>query len=313
MTWNSGLPSMFAAPRAGGRKAALRLVLDLLLAEGVRLVGEVAAEDDRVRPDVAHDVRGEVRRERGLEALLAERERRERRERDVVLDDLAPRLARHPLELLDELLLRLLALAIASRSRSWNATPHSKNAASTQVVERLRQVDRVPLLVRVDPHDLVAEVLVLAADVRVRVVHVVVGVLPRLGRRRRVPVPRRGVDVRVVHPVPLAVHDVVADLHVLEDLGQRQRRRSRRPRPACTSRRRGGSATPRARRRCISIIDDDVRAVAVAEVGEDLVVDRVELLAELLDLLVAEPGERALDHGGSAGLRARSRLRPRGR
>jgi hypothetical protein len=58
------------------------------------------------------------------------------------------------------------------------------------VVERLEEVERVPLLVRVDPHDLVAEILVLAADVRVRVVHVVVGVLPRLRRRRRVPVPR---------------------------------------------------------------------------------------------------------------------------
>ena len=43
---------------------------------------------------------------------------------------------------------------------------------------------------------------------------------------------------------------------------------------------------------------DDVAAVAVAEVGEDLVVDRVELLAELLDLLVAQAGQRALDHRG---------------
>src|SRR3954463_11829713 len=47
--------------------ASLRLALDLLLAEGVGLVGEVTAEDDRVRPDVADDVRGDVRPERGAE------------------------------------------------------------------------------------------------------------------------------------------------------------------------------------------------------------------------------------------------------
>ena len=83
----------------------------------------------------------------------------------------------------------------------------------------------MPLLLRVDPHDLVAEVLVLAADVGEGVVDVVVGVLPGLGGRGGVPVPGRGVDLRVVHPVPLAVQDVVADLHVLEDLRRRERRR----------------------------------------------------------------------------------------
>src|SRR6202035_5684184 len=43
--------------------SATRLAGRLLLAEGVGLVGEVAAEDDRVRPYVAHYVRGEVRGE----------------------------------------------------------------------------------------------------------------------------------------------------------------------------------------------------------------------------------------------------------
>ena len=39
-----------------------------------------------------------------------------------------------------------------------------------------------------------------------------------LGRLRGVPLPVAGVDLRVVHPVVLAVHDVVPDLHVVEDL-----------------------------------------------------------------------------------------------
>ena len=63
----------------------------------------------------------------------------------------------------------------------------------------------------------------------------------------------------------------------------------------------------------------DVAPVAVAEVVEDLVVDRVELLAELLDLLVGEPRQRALDHRWPWGPRvsgswftARSRRAPSG-
>ena len=153
----------------------------------------------------------------------------------------------------------------------------------------------MPLLLRVDPHDLVAEVLVLAADVRVGVVDVVVGVLPRLRGRGGVPVPGRGVDLGVVHPVPLAVHDVVADLHVLEDLGQPRGGGAERARPAGSARR---SAATRAHHGEPPVHLDhrsDVVGVALAEVVEDLVVDRVELAAELLDLLVGQAGQRVLD------------------
>ena len=149
----------------------------------------------------------------------------------------------------------------------------------------------MPLLVRIDAHDLVAEVAVLAADVGVGVVDVVVGVLPRLGGRRGVPVPGRGVDLGVVHPVPLAVHDVVADLHVLQDLGQREHRGPGDPgRPVA----RGEQQHAAEHHEPAVHLDHahDVAAVAVAELGEDLVVDGVELPAELLDLLVAS-GARA--------------------
>ena len=73
----------------------------------------------------------------------------------------------------------------------------------------------------------------------------------------------------------------------------------------------------------------DVAPVAVSELRVDLVVDRVELLAELFDLLVGEARERALDVVVSfvsavavvilsscpdlTALKARSRCRPRGR
>ena len=60
-------------------------------------------------------------------------------------------------------------------------------------------------------------------------VHVVVRVAPLVGRARGVPLEHLRVQRRVTHPVVLAVHDVVADLHVVEDLGQRQRGRAGQP------------------------------------------------------------------------------------
>ena len=44
-------------------------VFGLFLAEGVGLIGEVAAEDDRVGPDVADQVGGDVGGQRALERL----------------------------------------------------------------------------------------------------------------------------------------------------------------------------------------------------------------------------------------------------
>src|SRR4051812_10022527 len=115
--------------------ATTRLVLDLLLAERVGLVGEVAAEDDRVGPDIPDGVGDEVRLRRGperpdpalqritadflplvlaLEAAAgglnrAGGEAGDRGPGDVVLDDLGARLAGDPLDLALDLVLVLLA------------------------------------------------------------------------------------------------------------------------------------------------------------------------------------------------------------
>ena len=124
----------------------------------------------------------------------------------------------------------------------------------------------MPLLLRVDAHDLVAKVAVLAAHVGEGVVLVVVRVLPGVGRRDVVPVPGGGVDVGIVHPVPLPVHDVVADLHVLEDLGRREGGGAGNPRRAPA---RGQQQHPAQDRQPAVHRDHalDVAAVAVAEVG----------------------------------------------
>ena len=109
--------------------------------------------------------------------------------------------------------------------------PHSKNGASTRVVERVAQVPRAATAARRSIRRIVvAHVPVLAEHVGPRVVQVVVGVLPRRGGRDEVPLPGRRVDVGVAHPVPLTVQDVVADLHVLEDLGDGEHRDAGHPR-----------------------------------------------------------------------------------
>ena len=172
---------------------------------------------------------------------------------------------------------------IASQLRSCTSDAPLEEAHQQQVVEGLGQVDRAPGLVRVDAHDLVAEIAVETADVGEGVVLVVVGVPPRVGRGGGVPVPGLGVDVGIVHPVPLAVHDVVADLHVLEDLRERQRGGAGEPqRPfARTEQQRAGGeheVTVKLDRRA------DVARVALAEVGEHLVVQRIELAPELVEL-----------------------------
>ena len=204
-------------------KLAVRLALDACGRASLRRAGR----EHRARVGDATDAVGRRGAAGGPASLpqVARGLRRspqaaQQREGDVVLDDLAPGLAD---DLLDspDLLPWASSPCGSPRSRGRGAaTPHSKKPASSSVVERLEQVDRVPVLLRVDPHDLVADVLVLADGCWCTCGGRSCASASRPRRRGGVPVPGRGVDVRVVHPVPLAVQDVVADLHVLEDLGQ---------------------------------------------------------------------------------------------
>ena len=186
-------------------------------------------------------------------------------------------------------------------SRSCSGDAPLEEQHQQHVDHRLGEEARLPLLLGIDAHDLVADVLVLADDVRVGVVQVVVGVLPRRRGRGRVPVPGRGVDVRVVHPVPLAVEDVVADLHVLEDLRRPTGRPSRAATPADSARPSARSArAPRGGGGTGSCCGCSA-ASRVAEVGADLVADRLERLADLVDLLRREAVQRVAGVGAGVG------------
>ncbi len=119
------------------------------------------------------------------------------------------------------------------------------------------------------------------------VVHVVVGVAPLVGRAGVVPLELLAGERRIVHPVVLTVHHVVADLHVVEDLGEREggragdpgRREDTGPEQAAT-----GDLEPALGADHLA----NVVGVVLAAIGEDALADRVELLAEALDLLRRE-------------------------
>ena len=98
-------------------------------------------------------------------------------------------------------------------------------------------------------------------------------------------------DFRIVHPVPLAVHDVVADLHVLEDLRDAEACGAGQPRRLAG----GAEQQHAAGNQQLTLGCDhrgDVLAVLVTEAGVHLVVNGVELLGEFGDRLVTQVRQR---------------------
>ena len=91
-------------------------------------------------------------------------------------------------------------------------------------------------------------------------------------------------DLGIVHPIPLAVHDVVAEFHVLDDL----RRREQRSCPTSQKNRfRLPNNTIRPPTSRIALGQDgapQVRRVTHAAIGFDLTTQGVEFGAERLDI-----------------------------
>ena len=165
-----------------------------------------------------------------------------------------------------------------------------KSEREDGVEQQVADVVGLPGLVTGDPQGAVAHVVVHAEDVGVLVVLKVVGGSPVLGRPTHVPFPCRGVDLGIVHPVPLAVHDVVADLHVLDDLGQTQRHGSR---PPCRAFRATGQHEPAGYLESALRGDGaaDVARVALATGILDVQPDRVQLNGQILDVGVGQVSE----------------------
>src|SRR5215218_3852395 len=156
-----------------------RLALALLLGELVRPLGEVAAEDDHERPHVAHGVGSHVPRERRRCARAGEQ-----REQRVVLQRLPAALLPDRLQHLALVApLRLAGIELLDLEVVQRDAPLEEQRQQHRI-GRVTQVVRMPLLVLGHPQHAVADVAVLAENVRVRVMHVVVRVTPLLRRAR---------------------------------------------------------------------------------------------------------------------------------
>src|SRR5262249_12545970 len=125
----------------------------------------------------------------------------------------------------------------------------------------------------------VADVAVPAEDVGEGVVLDVVRAAPVVAGADDVPLVPARVERRIAGPVVLAVHDVVADLHVLEDLGDRERAGAEHEGHGIDAE---GEQEPAGGLGAVRGADDpaDVIGVALAEIGDDLLAERVELAAK---------------------------------
>ena len=153
--------------------------------------------------------------------------------------------------------------------------------------DRITEVIGVPLLRVVDTQDAVSDVTVFAENIGVRVMHVVVRVTPLVGRAHRIPFEDFGIEPWFTHPVVLTVHDVVADLHVVEDLGHAQCT------DCCEPHRRQEAEVHQAATCDLEpalSLDDlvDVLPILRPERGDGAIAQCVQLAADLLDLLVRQ-------------------------
>ena len=220
----------------------------------------------------------------------AGRQRGQRRERDVVLDHLATGLGQELVDPLPGFVVVHPLLDDLADLHVLQADAPFEAEREQGVVQQVEQVEALPALVAGDAQQAVADVVVHPEDVGVLVVHEVVGVAPVLGRPAHVPLPRRGVNLRVVHPVPLAVHDVVADLHVLDDLGHAQGHGAR---PPGRTARTGGQHQPagylQRALRCDGAAD--VAGVARAARVFNVLADGIQLNGQAFDVGVRQMGE----------------------
>ena len=257
---------------------AVRLVDQRFLVELLGAIGEVTTEDDEVRPEVTNQVGRQIGRE-GTTSSLA----RQQREDHIVLGQLLGDLLREVLDLRDRNLFRLVSRQVLADLQVVQTDSPLEGGSEEQVDERLGQVLPLPRFVARHPQHPVAHVVIHADHIRVLVMDVVVRVLPVGRSAHHVPLPRRGVHLRVVHPIPLAVHDIVAEFHVLDDLGDRKHGRSAEPQqPVAASQQCQPTADLQE-----SLCGDgapQILGVALAAVGFDLASQCIELVAEGLDV-----------------------------
>jgi hypothetical protein len=151
--------------------------------------------------------------------------------------------------------------------------------------------------------------MVLAEDVGVVVMLDVVRVNPVFASADDVPVVGCRVQGRIVHPVVLAVHHVVADFHVFQDLGVGQGQHADHPADRPEPEHQQAAA---GHRTALSAPDHapDMVGIALAEVSGYLGTQGIELVSQVIELLRVKlgfVGHRGIPWSVSVGQRSSSR------
>ena len=261
---------------------SLRFLVDVFLGELLGTVREVTAEDDRVGPHVPQGVGGEVGRQRALPRRAGDG-----RVDDVVAQDLLADLLADLAELALGLFLVGAALGHLAELEVLCGDAVLEEQREQRVVDQIAGVEGLPSLIAGDAQESVSDVVVHSEDVGVLVMQVVVGLLPVRRRAGDVPLPRGGVDLRVVHPVPLTVHHVVPEFHVLDDLRERQQANSGEPRRTTTAGEKHCAAADFERTLQTNDVAHVSRILLAARLL-DVATNRVEFAAERFDVGVRE-------------------------
>ncbi|CAO5177583.1 hypothetical protein FAIPA1_30315 [Frankia sp. AiPs1] len=260
------------------------LALDFLLGEGPGAAGKMTAEDHGVRPDVPGDVRSQVARQHGEECRAGKQ-----RKYDIIFPALTGGLPEGVAEVVQGLVQGLFPAPGSIDLHVVERDSPFEDDREGEVVQRLSQVDGAPRLLGSHPEQAVPDVPVSTENVCIGVVNIVVRIFPLGGGRREIPFPGGGVDMGVAHPVPLPVQNVVADLHVLENLGEGEHRRTCQP---CRRQQGRKHHHPAAGLQSALSRDhpSDVPGVVLSSAREELRAEAVKLLAKFLDFTGAERG-----------------------
>ncbi|SKY04769.1 Uncharacterised protein [Mycobacteroides abscessus subsp. abscessus] len=257
----------------------------------------MSAEDDRIAPHVADDVAQRVGggglaecAGRCTDVALGHRggcRSRKTRIDHVVLADLATDLVADVGEVAAELSFGLRCTTLLADLEMLRGNAPLEEEREQRVVDEVAVVERTPPLVARHAEQSVTHVVVHAEHVGVLVMDVVVGVLPVSRGVGVVPLPRGRMHLGIVHPIPLPVHHVVAEFHVLDDLRDAERRRARPPARA-TRRTEDQSAADQLETALEADRVAQIPRVALPPVGFDVGADLVELATELFDVGLAQ-------------------------
>ena len=132
--------------------------------------------------------------------------------------------------------------------------------------------------------------MILVEHVGESVVLEIVGLLPGCVGAGVVPVKDFGVDGRIAHPVVLAVHHVMADFHVVQDLGGRQTSHTRQP---CRRQETRHQQAATGHFQTTLTLDQgaDIGGIFFAQVRHFTITDDVQFLANGLELFGGQVAE----------------------